>query len=104
MNRNEIADVLDNIQVGAPDDRANEALGLAGDILRGDGWQPIDTAPKDGAFIVGWAEDWDVPVCLLWSEFYNSGAPSTFAWGHPGERRPDGQPTYWHPLQPIPKP
>lgn len=29
-------------------------------------WQPIESAPKDGSFIIGWHWDWQRPIILRW--------------------------------------
>jgi hypothetical protein len=30
------------------------------------GWQPIETAPKDGRIILGWSAGWKSPAAIQW--------------------------------------
>lgn len=72
MNHHKCADVLDNIFVGAPDDRANDALVFAATELRKMTWQPMATAPKDvEAFF------WIVPKSADEAWLDTSGKPIT---------------------------
>lgn len=96
MTREEAADVLQNIFVGAPDDRANEALMFAIAELRKGAWQPIETAPKDecrsilvhfpeiGAWRVFWFDG-------IWCLSDNRNEPRPL-------RGWSVQPTHWMPL------
>lgn len=70
-------------------------------------WQPIETAPKDGSFVLGCQEG-------PWTEWFRqSCAPQTVAYRtyHPNQpgkakwRDKDGKPvfiTHWMPLPPAP--
>lgn len=72
------------------------------------GWQPIETAPKDGTTIIGWAETMLEPVTIRWkSETWQSvwelarvlETESDFGTSY---KDPDW-PTHWQPLPEPPK-
>ena len=70
------------------------------------GWQPIETAPRDGSLIVCWAAGWTRPCFLCWKT--NSRLPGVAYFGDPDESddyelaEPGGGPTHWHPLAALP--
>lgn len=83
------------------------------------GWQPIDTAPKDGTKIVCWAEGWD-PCFLYWKtntrivemrkrdpadmeRYADSYFGDSQEWADYDLAIPGLGPTHWHPLEPTPK-
>ncbi len=72
-----------------------------------DGWQPIETAPKDGTWVLvagGSAEDW-APVTMAWYAL-NPRTDRAY-WKQNGEwddyDLADDQPTHWRPLPTPPK-
>lgn len=99
--REEAAQVLEHIFVGAPDDRANEALLLAVKVLRqaaaeGQGnWHPITTAPKDFTQVLLWWPTWSTNRAIV-------GAWNGRHWQSPMitvlglETWPE--PTHWQPM------
>ena len=81
-------------------------------------WQPIETAPKDGSLIVGFAPSWGRPSFLVWktnprivSAHKSNESPEMAEsyFGNPDESddyelaQPGGGPTHWHPLAALPK-
>jgi hypothetical protein len=81
-------------------------------------WKTIDTAPKDGSFIVCWQSTWDRPFVLHWKtnqrivdhhkEFPDDPLKESY-FGDP-ERWDDydlahyeDAATHWHPLADLPK-
>ena len=86
-------------------------------------WQPIDTAPKDGTWILVWGGEtdeygeWDKheevfmnrPVVAHWrlpdkwesEEGYWQFA--NYDGGYFGDFSKDHEPTHWHPLPPLPE-
>jgi hypothetical protein len=69
----------------AVQDALDQAAAL---VLRpSEDWQPIDTAPKDGRWFLGWNED-----CghFVWRD-----GPGLIAGENP-------EPTHWRPLPPVP--
>lgn len=71
------------------------------------GWQPIDTAPKDGSLVLAvWAgEEFSIPRFVRW--VYNPRTKTTF-WNDFDEwdsyENEDNPPTYWFPLPEFPLP
>lgn len=70
---------------------------------RKEGWQPIETAPKDGSLVLAWREGWDKPCFVRW--IFNSRTETTF-WNdsieydfYENETEP---PTHWLPIPEIP--
>ena len=63
----------------------------------GTGWQPIETAPKDGPHILGWRQAWSVPRSCHWSDYSQ-------CWYADGKKteRPDFWPTHWLPMPKTP--
>ena len=77
-------------------DRENTPLGDPGQgVGRGNGWQPIETAPKDGtAFLACWLGLGGQPFEVVnWDDEANE----WIAFGHAVDR-----PTHWMPLPPLP--
>ena len=68
------------------DDFAEAAL-QADDELRGDGWQPIESAPKDGTQVLLWRLGAKVAYIGKYRDYYPSPYP----------------PTHRHPLPPAPE-
>lgn len=70
---------------------------LFGDLLA-DQWRPIESAPKDGRWIVGIGHLWlpEVPDTLQWRDEWRGGA-----WSN-GCSEEDHQPTHWMPLPAAP--
>lgn len=61
------------------------------------GWQPIETAPKDGTYILGWNDELLSPVVMFWKmgpqyQSYWATAPAHYV----------KRPTHWMPLPPPP--
>jgi hypothetical protein len=59
-------------------------------------WQPMETAPKDGRFVLLWHPDWSGAAFGSWTNEFQWGDPHTFTW--------PTQPTMWHPCPPLPPP
>lgn len=59
------------------------------------GWQPIETAPKDGTLILGWDKDFD---CMIVEWSYDRWRCS-----HDGEDMYTPEPTHWMQLPEPPK-
>lgn len=80
------------------------------------GWQPIESAPKDGSLIVCWAAGWESPCFLRWktnrriqiTPVSERGGlvPDYFGDSYESDdyelARPDGGPSHWHPLEAFP--
>jgi hypothetical protein len=74
------------------------------------GWQPIETAPRDGTPILGWCSRWPVPVsvCRASRDYYGNFLGSFEPEGAVVEMRLRGttqyaRPTHWMPLPAAPK-
>lgn len=67
------------------------------------GWQPIETAPKDGSGFIGWwPESKNMPYGFTW---WLTGWPWADQWYRTDHRQyAVGQPTHWMPLPEPPKP
>jgi hypothetical protein len=89
--------------------RMIESLLAENKRLRGRGWQPIETAPKDGTMFIGciwrgepWTkqyQQWEAPQTLSWRG-YHPNQPGKMCF-----RLSDGKPasaTHWQPLPPPP--
>lgn len=61
-------------------------------------WQPIETAPKDGQWVLGWAPGWLV-VSMAWFHVPGKVAPH---WTTGRNERPI-KATHWMPLPPPPR-
>ena len=62
------------------------------DEMRGDGWRPIESAPKDGSLFCGWREG-KRPALVHWSGW-------AACWASEGQKLeyPGTEPTHWQPL------
>jgi hypothetical protein len=108
-------------------DAAHQAIRtLLSALSRGDGWEPIETAPKDGTVVLGWDRNSWFPDLMAWckpNEWYDDGshegleATDTPQWVHAdwllhreaGAIGPDDAiglhgPEYWMPLPKDPPP
>lgn len=68
-------------------------------------WKPIETAPKDGVWVLLGRSDWDKPHIGIWTEYapmedWNMPDPR---WEKDGEGLPLHGPTHWMPLPEPPK-
>lgn len=70
-------------------------LRSGGEALPPQTWQPIETAPKDGTWIVTVCEGWGHPGMCRW---FNRGNEQG-VWGYAGMEM---RPTHWMPLPPSP--
>jgi hypothetical protein len=71
-------------------------------------WQPIETAPRDETWVIGWAEGFDRPIPMAWVDDtakYHSGEVGwcygDTRWGgilYEGINLAKKQPTHWQPL------
>lgn len=72
--------------------------------VSGQGWQPMDSAPKDGSIVLAWRSGWERPAFVRW--VYNNRTKTTFwndslEWdAYEMESQP---PTHWIPLSEPPK-
>lgn len=57
-------------------------------------WEPIETAPKDGTYFLGYEEDYGVHKCR-WDKNHDGGV------GGFRNTRHGWSPTHWQPLPPI---
>lgn len=64
-------------------------------------WQPIETAPKDGRFVLCYGHGG--PVAMEPMKFYAGDAPGAGEWGWLEGDTPRRQPTHWMPLPEPPK-
>ena len=66
-------------------------------------WQPIETAPKDGAVVLGYSCDVTGPVfaSMAWSEELGTWALEPTAWGDQSWEWPEV--THWMPLPESPE-
>lgn len=71
-------------------------------------WHPIETAPKDGRYVIVWPPTWNgVTSCAYWHANKQSKNPKPFwyrvdAHGSVNTSR-DNQPTHWMPILEGPK-
>ena len=63
-------------------------------------WMPIETAPKDGTFILAWCERWRAPATLRWGKVRGFSSRGFVTEG--GVAR-GYLPTHWMPLPSPPK-
>ena len=63
----------------------------------GEGWRPIETAPKDGSWIMGWAERDSAPYRISWGANHDGRLTWCTAFGS----FYDGYITHWTPLPPT---
>lgn len=79
------------------------------EAAREDGWQPMETAPKDGTRVLLWIEWSDVPVVGEFShdrwwadtEHYEVSC-GAYCYGGSVSSDKNMKPTHWHPLPPPP--
>lgn len=95
--------------------KASKILSLPG-IAAGEGWRPIETAPKDGTDVLIWnAEGHEIAQWYPKEEDgsdqpgHDEGWIGTYAfpgrsWGLRLRSEPQGQPTHWMPLPQPPSP
>ncbi len=72
--------------------------GLAGSRSDATGWQPIETAPKDGAHVLAWGPKFAEPHFCFWTTWYVDRQPID-CWGNDEEYLLNEMaPTHWMPL------
>lgn len=64
------------------------------ELERAQTWQPIETAPKDGTWIMGWSENDSNPARISWGRNHNN----KLAWCTAFCSFVDGYITHWTPL------
>lgn len=64
-------------------------------------WQPIETAPKDGTWVLGWAPGWTV-VTMAWCDIPLYPVSDKPYWAQGGAQRAVPA-THWMPLPEPPK-
>ena len=73
---------------------------------RASGWQPIETAPRDGTIILVWVDG--ECIVVRWLKWCNSNDPGRWELTRTGSYAADGElyadPTHWQPLPPAPEP
>lgn len=70
--------------------------------VEGEEWQPIETAPKDGTWILVWGEDFDCPMSAQWSLLDINPNSTTFENGWVGYGYIFHDLTHWMPLPQAP--
>jgi hypothetical protein len=67
------------------------------------GWRPIESAPKDGTWVI-----LATPVCVqsgYWGPSYFDYSPMWLTYAHRSDYAPvHGEPTHWQPLPDPPEP
>ncbi len=63
-------------------------------------WQPIETAPKDGKPVLGWAKSFTYPCVFQW-QTEDDNADCVEGWYVYGVEHATAEPTRW---MPLPKP
>lgn len=73
-------------------------------------WQPIETAPKDGAEVLTWDADWQLPLMMHFSSkerferdygdpnYMEEGWYVSYRYPEPGFAEEPANPTHWMPL------
>jgi hypothetical protein len=62
------------------------------------GWMPIETAPKDGTYILGWMKsDYELTKIDIWW-WENHRNPIWTRWNSKSHYTENDQPTHWMPL------
>lgn len=68
-------------------------------------WQPIDTAPKDGTWILTWARDDSACEFARWEQSYHYRRTVRSGWIVKGRGfSPQYAPTRWMPIPALPVP
>jgi hypothetical protein len=78
---------------------AIKALATLDRFMHGHGWQPIESAPRDGTHIIGWSHTYKRPILCWWKDIekcWESYGTSIF--DEDGEHV-----THWMPLPEPPK-
>ncbi|WP_019573403.1 hypothetical protein [Curvibacter lanceolatus] len=97
------------------EDFAARLISLAKEEALAEGWQPIETAPKDGTSIIGWHAKYGARETKM--NFYGEGSqgyadhmagkgPLECGWDWSEPKNGWGfswEPTHWRPLPPPPK-
>ena len=78
-----------------------------------EGWQPIETAPKDGTVFMVTGSDYDWPEIVRWETYdeavaFHAGAPGYWSYAEPllndvTDNPGDEEWTHWMPLPPAPE-
>ena len=61
-------------------------------------WQPIETAPKDGTWVLGWAQSDSAPYLISWGRNHNG----DLLWRTQSFSFVGGYITHWMPLPAAP--
>jgi Protein of unknown function (DUF551) len=98
--------IIEAVAVAAPSwprEIVAEAAALAAAPAEEDGWRPIETAPKDGTWILGWSKCGAVEDCIqVWRCYYEF--HEGWFWQNAADTSDlDHQPTHWRPLPPAPE-
>lgn len=74
-----------------------KSFGVDPQVIRNNGWQPIETAPQDGTNILGWSGPMGGIEIVWWAE-------DGSGWDR-GDYEPGGRPKpiMWQPLPPPPQ-
>lgn len=64
------------------------------------GWQPIETAPRDGTQIIGYDPDWETEQRIWWDESVDAWL---FVEGYLAYVEDAAYPSWWRPAPELPK-
>lgn len=81
-------------------DQIESMLAAHVEVAEAAGWQPIETAPKDGTVVILFNPDWDSVVSGRWTYSHRH---QRELWALSGDAFIDPAPTHWMPVPPAPQ-
>lgn len=99
MSDDELIEAMWAIVERPKDDSAQDTMRAVLAVVRehdGDAWQPMNTAPADGAAILVLLNDSDIPHAVRW------GSPDWFMTWDSYSLSPEDGPRCWRPIPPAP--